>query len=443
MNSGFTLFRFAGAEVRIHWSWIFVLALVTVTFGEGLAAQPSGLDAVWSWAAGVAIAALVLFSVIVHELGHVVVARRYGLGSNAVVIQLLGGAFLMELRPRTPGQELRVAAAGSLASLALMTVFGALAAGLEVGWGSASDVPDAVAATGFVTEVLAVFNVFVAIVNLIPAYPLDGARIVHAAAWSRSGQEDAATRVASRVGRLVGYAVLITGGVVAAMWGLLAGVLLAIAGWLLVGSSRMLDRRLVLRELIGAARVSDATDQDVPRLPPQLTLDVFASEYLGERFGAAALVERGEELLGIIGTAQIRRVPQRRWAAVRVEDAMVPVAAVPRAAGDSDLWPALEALERSGLDGLLVAAGERISALVTRRSVARFVRQRVELQAHVTQATLQGRVPWARGQRWQGPVEPPRSGQGADEDGAGGTGGAGGDGSTGNGGDGSGEDGER
>ena len=100
------------------------------------------------------------------------------------------------------------------------------------------------------------------------------------------------------------------------------GLALLVAGWLLVGSSRLLDRRLFLQGLIAGAHVSDAADSDTARIPPQLTLDVFAGEYLGERLGGAALVERGEELLGLIGTAQIRRIPRRNWPAMRTEQAM-------------------------------------------------------------------------------------------------------------------------
>jgi Zn-dependent protease len=416
VNSGFPIFRFRGTEVRLHWSWVLLLAVVTFMFAEGLLGEPGiGLDAAWSWGAAAAIAALVLGSVVAHELGHVMVAQRNGLAVNVIVVQLLGGAFLMDLRPQSPGQELRVATSGSVVSLALATLFGVVAGVLTLGWGNAVQVPPGVEAAAFVAEALAVFNVFVAAVNLIPAYPLDGARIVHAMAWSRSGEDEAAVRVSSRVGRLVGYATLLAGGVAAALWDLVPGILLVIAGWLLVGSSRVLERRLLLRELMAGSRVSDAADGDVSHLPPQLTLDVVAQEYLGERFGGAALVERGEQLLGIIGAAQIRRVPQRRWSEVRIEDAMVPVAAVPRASGDSDLWPAIETLERSGLDAMLIAAGEHISALLTRRSVARLVQQRMEAQTRFAHLAL-GRAPLPRPGGRRGPTPPSGGGDSSDHD---------------------------
>jgi hypothetical protein len=162
---------------------------------------------------------------------------------------------------------------------------------------------------------------------------------------------------------------------------LLPGAALVLAGWLLVGSSRILDRRLMLQNLIAGARVSDAADSDFARLPPQLTLDVFAGEYLGEKLGAAALVERGEELLGLIGTMQIRKIARRNWPAMRTEQAMIPLASVPRTTGDAELWPVLETLERSGLDAVLIGTDGDVSALLTRRSAGQLIRERAEQQA--------------------------------------------------------------
>jgi Zn-dependent protease len=390
MNTGLPLGRVFGTEIRAHWTWIFLLALITVVFGEGLAAQTDmGFDTVWGWGTAVVTAVLVFASVTVHELAHVGVASRYGIGGNVVVIQLLGGSYLMEVRPLTWRQELRTALAGPLFSLMLMVVFAAVAVVVEVGWGAAKDVPQGIAAVSFVTDVLALFNLFLAATNLIPGYPMDGARIIHAVAWARSGSEDAATMVASRVGRMVGIAVMALGTTVIVFADLWPGLALVFAGWLLIGSSRILDRRLMLQNLIAGARVSDAADPDPARLPPQLTLDVFAGEYLGEKRGGAALVERGQELLGLIGTAQIRRIPRRNWPLMRTEQAMVPLGSVPRTSGEGDLWPALEILERSGLDGLLIGTGDQVSALLTRRSAARLIRERAEQRARESVALLQ------------------------------------------------------
>jgi len=404
MNSGVPLGRIFGTEIRAHWTWVFLLALITVVFGGELSAQTKdGFDPVWGWGTAIVTAVLVFASVTVHELAHVGIARRNGIGGNVVVVQMLGGTYLMEARPRTPGQELRTALAGPVLSLAMLLVFGAAAGFLELVWGASDNVPQGIAAAAFVADVLALFNLLLATINLIPGYPMDGARIVHAISWARSGSEEVATATASRVGRLVGVGVMLVGAALVPLTDLWPGLALIVAGWLLIGSSRVLDRRALLQSLIAGARVSDALDSEPARIPPQLTLDVFAGEYLGDRLGAAALVERGQELLGMIGTAQIRRIPRRKWPSMRTEQAMVPLGSVPRTSGDAELWPALEILERSGLDALLIGTGEQVSALFTRRSAAHLIRQRAEEHAKQSAAAMPPRGFFGRRQ----PPAPP------------------------------------
>ena len=371
--------RIFGTEIRAHWTWIPILAFIAVVFSLDLTAG-GGSD--WppylAWAASIGTAALVFVSVTAHELAHVAVARRNGMEGPVVVIQLLGGTFVSGVSPKTPGQEFRIAAAGPALTLVVTAVLGAIATILTVGPADINRAPQGLQALLFMAAILCVFNGFLAFVNLIPGYPLDGARIVHALAWRRTGQEVAATAAAVRVGRYVGLVLMAAGALVMVFWDLFGGLGLMVAGWLVVGSSRLLDRRTVLQSLVAGLLAGDATDSEQARVPPQLTLDVFAGEYLGERLGTAALVERGADLIGLVGTAQIRRIPRRSWPNTRTEQAMVPIANVPSISGDTGLWTALEMLERSGLDALLLAPAGVDQALVTRRSAARLIHARAE-----------------------------------------------------------------
>jgi Zn-dependent protease/CBS domain-containing protein len=376
---GLTLGRIFGTEVKAHWSWIVVLALIAVVFGTDLS---DGTLASWpiplAWGSSIATALLVFASVTAHELAHVVVARMNGEGGPVVVVQLLGGAYVVDVKPKTPLEELRISLAGPALSLLLALAFGAVV-GLLLLVVPGDNVPDGIQAVEVVAALAAMFNVLLAFINLVPGYPLDGAHVVHALVWLRTGEESKGTAAAGRFGRYVGLALMGSGFVIAVFGDdLLIGLCLVVAGWLMVGSSRFLDRRVVVEELFSGLHVGDAEESDPARVPPQLTLDTFASEYVGERMGAAALVERGSELLGLIGTAQIRRIPRRNWTRTRTEQAMVRIADVPTVNHDADLWSALEAMERTGLDALLVATGPSGPALITRRSVAKLVHERAE-----------------------------------------------------------------
>jgi Zn-dependent protease len=381
VNPGIALGRAFGAEIRVHWSWVPVLAVLSVFFGIGLQSEtgpqwPAGL----AWATAIATAVLVLGSVVIHELAHVAVARRSGIGGNVVVVQLLGGTYVMELQALTPGQQFRAAAAGPLVSTGLVFLFGLIALIATATYGAADTGPSWIQAIDFAAITLGLFNAFLIVVNLIPGYPMDGGQLVHALAWRRSGDRRKANGTVSRVGRFVGFILLALGAGLAVGVDLLPGLGLMVAGWVLLSSSRILERRGFLQSLTNGLRVVDAADSESTRVPPQLTLDVFAAEYMGARLGSAALVESSGELLGLIGQAQIRRIPKRNWSTTRTEHAMVPIANVPHANPDADLWPTLEVLERSGQDALVIGSDEPDALLMTRRSAARLIHERAQEQ---------------------------------------------------------------
>jgi Zn-dependent protease len=383
LNWSMPLGRILGTEIRAHWSWILILAFISVVLSTDLSAQdspPAGWNLAWAWGTAVITAALVFVSVVVHELAHVVVARRNGMRKQAVVIQLIGGAFAMEIKPKNPGEEFRVAIAGSTLSLFLMLFFGGVTIVLAAGPVNIDSAPLALQAFQFVAFILALFNGFLGGINLVPGYPLDGARVAHAIAWRKTGNEASASATAVRLGRYTGLSLVVAGVFVAFYGDPTAGLCVGVGGWLMAGASKVLDRRDQLRSVVTGLLVADAEDPDFGRIPPQLTLDVFAAEYLAERSGTAALVERGSELLGLIGTTQIRRVARRAWNNTHAEQIMVPIASVPSAPADSDLWAALEVLEASGLDAMLVSGSEEGPVLMTRRAAGRKVRERVEAQ---------------------------------------------------------------
>ncbi len=396
MNWSLPLGRVFGTEVRAHWSWVLILAFVAVVLGTDLSVEgslPLGWNQTWAWSTALVGSAGIFASVVVHELGHIVVARRNGMPRPAIVIQLVGSSYSVDARPSGPGAEFRVAASGSALSFVLALLFGGVTLALSAGPVNIDSAPLALQALQFVAFVLALFNGLLGVINLVPGYPLDGAQIAHAILWRRTGDEAKAAEGTVQVSRYVGLGLIGIGVVLVFVADPSLGLCVSLAGWMIAGSSKALDRRSQLRDLVAGLVAGDAIDTDVAVVPPQLTLDVFAAEYLGERSGTAALVERGGEVLGIVGSNQIRRVSRRAWGNTHTQQAMVPIGSVPVVARDSDLWSALEILERAGLDALVVtgdptaAAAEPTAAaesethrpvLITRRAAAVKVRERAQ-----------------------------------------------------------------
>jgi Zn-dependent protease len=223
------LFKLAGCQVGLDWSWLVIAVLITWTLSSGVFPYyyPDLTPAAY-WSMGV-IAALGLFaSIILHELGHAVVVRRYGLPIRRITLFIFGGVAEMEAEPERPAAEFWVAIAGPIVSFLVGLVCWLL---LQAAAGAGAGVP----VVG-VLAYLASINVILAVFNLVPAFPLDGGRILRAALWHWKGSLRWATRISSAIGGGFGillivlgvYRVLI-GDFVGGMWWFLIGLFVRFA----------------------------------------------------------------------------------------------------------------------------------------------------------------------------------------------------------------------
>jgi Zn-dependent protease len=370
---GWPVARLLGFEIRIHPSWILIAALVTVLVVNQLDTNAQGLPMPLRWLTGAGIAVAFFMSVLAHELGHGIVARRRGLDVGPITVFFFGGSASFQLESDRPRDEAAVVLAGPVVSL---VIGGALAlVGLLLQQAPGETLP----ALGLVALVLASLNLVLGVANLVPAYPLDGGRLVRAIAWARTGDEKRGARAAATSGRLVGWALIGVGLAVMLVGDQLDGLLLGLSGWLLGSASRGILRRVAVQELIEDLRVGDVVDRGVATISPQLTLDTFADR-LSEGDGAALPVVRDDQVVGVIGSAQVRRVGRKGWATTRAEDVMVgPPSMSTLSPGDS-LWSALDRLRRTGLDGLPVMADGGFVGLVTRQLVATAIQDRAKLR---------------------------------------------------------------
>jgi Zn-dependent protease len=228
--------RFGGVEVRIDWSWLLIFALIVWSLAEGVfPSQNPGLsDGVH---VGMAlVAALLLFaSVLLHELGHAWQARREGVEIDAITLWVFGGVAQIKGRFPGAGAEFRVAVAGPLVSVALGVVFVLIAL---------ADLPSAVDGVG---AWLGYANLSLAVFNLIPALPLDGGRVLHAALWRASGDLGWATRLASAIGQGFGYLFIAGGIAMFVVNGSFSGAWLVLIGWFVLQGARAEGRSIPRR----------------------------------------------------------------------------------------------------------------------------------------------------------------------------------------------------
>jgi Zn-dependent protease/CBS domain-containing protein len=370
LAGGIPVARIFGIEIRIHLSWVLILAIITVGVGSQLETTEPGWPPALRWGVAATVSVLFLVSVLTHELAHGLVARSRGMGGGSVTLLFFGGATTQGREATRPVDEAVVAAAGPIASGLVTAGF----LGLFLIAGSLDGaVADAVAQ---VALVLAVLNALLALLNMVPVYPLDGGRVLRAAIWHATKSEARAARGVAIVSRVLGW-ILIGGGVAVMLTDDgLTGVMLVICGWFLSGTARSMERRLALEDLLRGMRVESVMEKDLPTVSPQLTLDTFAAQYLATGEGTSLPVMRDDTLLGLIGISQLRRIRQSSWPTMRAADVMVSPPTLPTLAPDDELWGALERLRRTGLDGLPVLRGSELLGVLTRRGIVNAIQSR-------------------------------------------------------------------
>ena len=359
--------RIAGIEIRVHWSWVPGLALITVFVGLAPYGPIVDGDGFVRFGVGGAIAVLVLVSLGIHELAHSLVARHRGLAVGAITLGAMGGATRMDDEPRTADDELAIAGSAPLVSIVLGVALIALSLPLQ---GVNLDL-------AFIPAMVGGANVLLGLFNLVPALPLDGGRIIHAIVWKVTGDPARGGRITGRIGRWVGGFALGLGLLLSLFGDAVTGIVLVAGGWLLIQGSRIVDRRTRIEELLAGVSVAEAMERDVPGIGPSLTVDTFAEQLLADGERTTVPVLEGGSLLGLVGIGQLRRIARRRWSQLRASDVMVAPPALPRLSAEDGLWAGMEMLRRSGLDGVPVMAGPALLGILTRQGVVTAIQARV------------------------------------------------------------------
>jgi Zn-dependent protease/CBS domain-containing protein len=358
MDGNLTIGRFGGVEVRLHWSLIAVFALIVWSLAEGVfPSQNPGLSDRTYLAIAIVAASLFLASILLHELGHSWVARREGIEVDSITLWLFGGVAQFKDRFRSPGTEFRVAVSGPLVSIGLGVLFMLIAvAGLP------TEVDAGAAWLGYINLILAAFN-------LLPASPLDGGRVLHAALWRAKGDYAWATRVASEIGQGFGYLFIALGIAMFVFQGSFSGAWLAFIGWYLLQGARAEARYVATEQALGGLRVRDLMVRHPVTVDADSTIGRFMDDVAwSQRFTTYPVLE-ADRPVGLLAFAAVAAVPRSEWDARRVRDTMIPFDEVPRLTEDELVVDALEELS-TGNRGLVVDDGH-LAGLLSITDIAR------------------------------------------------------------------------
>jgi Zn-dependent protease len=302
---------------------------------------------------GVLGAAAMLASIVSHELGHALTARRYGVQVRDISLWLFGGVARLTSQLRRPGEELVVALAGPAVSIGL----GVAGVGLGLG-AAAAGAPEAVVA---LFTWVGVANLVLAVFNLLPGLPLDGGRAVQALLWLRHGDRSRATRTAAALGVGLGWVVIALGALQLANGGI-GGLWTAMLGLMLSRSARMEGASVVVLERLGDASVADVMTRDPLVLPDYVSVEQFTGGYGQSQQTAFPLRSFAGDLVGVVSAAEAARVPAGLRSQVTVRQVAVPLDRCAWAAPDQ---PILDALAASPSGYLLVGSPAELVGVVS------------------------------------------------------------------------------
>jgi Zn-dependent protease len=311
-----TLFHVRGIRIAVDWSWFFVLFLVifwlSQFYGDVLGETSSDST---PFLLAIVSAFGFFGSIVLHELGHALVALRNGIGITSIQLWIFGGMARMDRESDSPMTEFKVAVAGPLVTLAIvvvLTAIGFAAAGGE-GFGEAVLIESDSGVSGVLAMVgwLATINLLVLVFNLLPAFPMDGGRIVRAIAWWRTGNRTSATRFAAGLGRVFAY-IFIGGGLLLIFDGLVfSGVWLALIGFVINGSARAASAQTRITGGISELVVADVMDREPVAIPGKLSVEQALDEYfLRYRWSWFPVVDTGRRFLGLVIRDKADEVPE-------------------------------------------------------------------------------------------------------------------------------------
>jgi Zn-dependent protease len=371
MQGSFRLFRIAGVDIEIHWSWLLVFVLLTWTLAAGLFDEEiKGWTETERWVAASATSIVFFGSILAHELSHSIVANRLGIPVRRITLFVFGGVSHLESESRTPREEFLIAIAGPATSFLIAGLLGAL-------WAILAPVREPAAlAAGY----LAIANAVIGVFNLIPGFPLDGGRVLRAFLWRVTNGLLRATRLASWVGTIVAYGLMALGIAIMIFSGeILSGVWLVFIGWFLRNASESSYQQVLLHHLLRAVPVRSLLDRSYEWVDPYMTLQTLLDRHILARSARYFAVTGAPGLGGLITPRDVQRFPKTAWAGTTVSQAMTPADRLAVISPEVSLDEALQLMGKHNVHQLPVMEDGTLLGFVTRADIMRAVRLRVDL----------------------------------------------------------------
>jgi Zn-dependent protease len=402
LRNSFLVGRLYGISIRIDWSWILILLLITwnlaATFGQAHPGWGSGLR----WGLSVLAALLFFASVLAHEMAHSLVARSQGLPVRDITLFLFGGVSNIEREPSNPKNEFWMAIAGPLTSLVVGALLLLIVVGSVVINRGFNTIPTQLLSnlTPLATILLWLgsVNIILGIFNLVPGFPLDGGRVLRSILWGITHNLRTATHWAAIFGQVIAWIMIVAGiSMVFGMYipffgtGLVSGLWLAFIGWFLNSASTQSYQQVKIKDILEGVPVARIMRSNPPTVDPDCTIDELVQDHMMNSDDQAFPVLDQDRLVGIVTLDDVRKLRREDWPTARVSQIMTSASNLVTVTPEEDASSAMEKLIERDVRQLLVvrpgAYGGDLIGLLRRQDIMRW------LQLHNEDKAVSGRNP--------------------------------------------------
>jgi Zn-dependent protease/predicted transcriptional regulator len=368
-----TLFKLFGFEIRIDLSWLIIALLISWTLAKDMFPRYyEGFSSSTYWMMGITGALALFASIIFHELSHSLVARFFGIPMKGITLFIFGGVAEMTEEPPSPKAEFFMAIAGPLASIVLglgLFVVRFIGDGFE--W------PRPVLG---VISYLALINLILAGFNLLPAFPLDGGRVLRSVLWGLKDNIRWATRIASSLGSAFGIALIFWGALSVFMGNFIGGIWWVFIGMFMRGASQMSYQQLLTRRSLEGEKVRRFMVSDPVTVPPSLSVSDLVEDYIYQYHFKMFPVVEGEKLLGCVNVNQVKDVSKEVWPNRKVGDLARSCTHKNTIGADEDAMTALSVMKSTKASRLMVVEGDKLLGVISLKDMLEFLSLKVDLE---------------------------------------------------------------
>ena len=340
--------RILGISIDLDYSWFLVFGLMTWILAVSYyPAEYKNWSVAEYWFIGAITAVMLFVSVLLHELGHSVVAKRYGIPVPRITLFIFGGVSEIATEPTSASAEFWIAAAGPAVSFALALIFWELRPLLVT-----------VGPLLALAKYLALLNLILGAFNLVPGFPLDGGRVFRSILWGITKDFKRSSAIATVTGRFFGFFFIFFGVWQAIGGNVFNGLWIAFIGWFLESAAASQGQNRLFKDLLGTHKVSEVMNQDFTRITGDVTLQELVDKNVLAQGRRCFVVGNDKGSVGLITLSTIKEIPRSAWPTTSAVQAMIPMEKIISIQPTAQLWTALEKMGHDGVNQLPVRNGD-------------------------------------------------------------------------------------